>query len=263
MAIEAQQVLQARLEAKRSGLLDIRSDLQHFAIVSYALPVERLRPHIPARFEIPTFPIGGQQLALMSAVQFLDEDFRYHRLAPFLRWRFGQTNYRVYVVDRERGEHCVWFFGTTIGSRLVYPARWLWRIPWHHAAYRLDCRYDWEAEAYAHYHVSHRSPWASAEIDLADSGEPAGLAEGFDSLEEQVLILTHPVEGFYHRLDGKLGCYSVWHEPIPLTTGRHRRLYFSLYERLRLLTKKEMQHPHSVFLCPRIRFDVHLPPKLA
>ena len=80
-------------------------------------------------------------------------------------------------------------------------------------------------------------------------------------MAEQVLILTHPVEGYYQRLDGRLGTYSVWHAQIPLTVGRARRLYFSLFERLDLLSREEMAHPHSVFLCPRIQFEVHLPPK--
>jgi hypothetical protein len=252
--------LQARLADQRTGWLDIRSDLLHFALISYALPAERLRPHIPQRFEIPTFPIGGDRLALMSAVPFVDEDFRYYRLLPFIKWRFGQTNYRVYVVDRESGEHCVWFFGTTISSPVVYLARWLWRIPWHYARYEVDCLFG--EGSYQVYHMSHRSEWASAEIDLHDSGEPAALADGFGSLAEQILILTHPVQGYFYRLDGRVGTYSVWHEPIALTVGRARRLYFGLYERLGLLTKEEMLRPHSVFICPRIRFDVHLPPKV-
>jgi Uncharacterized conserved protein (COG2071) len=252
--------LHDRLADRHAGRLDIRSDLLHFALITYALPAERLRPHIPQRFEIPTFPISGRQLALMSAVPFVDRDFRYYRLLPFIKWRFGQTNYRVYVIDRESGEHCVWFFGTTISSSIVYFARWLWRIPWYRARYKVDCRYD--GGAYQVYHMSHRSEWASAEIDLQDSGQPAALAAGFSSLDEQVLILTHPVEGFFYRLDGRVGTYSVWHEPISLTVGRARRLYFSLYDRLGLLSRDEMEQPHSVFICPRIRFDVHLPPRV-
>ena len=87
--------LQSRINSRRSGLIDVRSDLLHFALISYALPAERLRSHIPPRFDIPTFPIGGQPLALMSAVPFLDDDFHYYRIAPFVKMRFAQTNYRV------------------------------------------------------------------------------------------------------------------------------------------------------------------------
>ncbi len=259
--MDPQTLLSNRIAAKRSGLFDVRSDLLHFALITYALPVERLRSHIHPRFEIQTFPIDGQLLALMSAVPFLDLDFNYYRLFPFFRWKFAQTNYRVYVIDRETGEHCVWFFGTTLGSRIVHLSRWLWKIPWHYADYEIDCRYDKEKLSYENYRFVHDSDWASAAIDLEDTGEPSGLLPGFADQAEQTLILTHPVLGYYYRLDGRLGTYSVWHKEIPLTAGKPKNLYFSLYERLGLLSREEMMQPHSVLICPKTTFEVHLPPK--
>ncbi len=253
--------LQSRIASRRSGLIDIRSDLLHFALITYALPAERLHPHIPARFDIPTFSINGQQLALMSAVPFLDADFNFYRLVPFVKLQFAQTNYRVYVVDRETGEHCVWFFGTTLGSWVVQIARTLWRIPWHYARYEMDCRYNAQRHAYDRYHFSKTSDWASAEIELEDTGEPMTLTPGFSTLDEQILILTHPIIGYFYRLDTRPGTYSVWHEEIPLTVGKGKHLYFSLYERLGLLSREEMENPHSVLICPRTTFEVHLPPR--
>jgi hypothetical protein len=241
--------------------MDVRSDLLHFALITYALPPERLRPHSPHRFEIQTYPIGGEHLALMSAVPFLDDDFAFYRLAPFIKWRFAQTNYRIYVIDRETGEPCVWFFGTTLGGWVVNLAKWLWRIPWHYARYEIDCRYDEKKQAYDRYRFTHASNWASATIQLEDTGEAPSLLPGFADLAEQTLVLTHPVKGYFNRTDGRLGTYSVWHEEIPLTAGRPVNLYFSLYERLGLLTKEEMARPHSVLICPRTTFEVHLPPK--
>ncbi|HUF38317.1 MAG TPA: DUF2071 domain-containing protein [Anaerolineales bacterium] len=254
-------LLTHRITDRNSGWLDVRSDLLHFALITYALPRERLRPHIPDRFEIQTFPIGGDHLALMSAVPFLDEDFSFYRIAPFIKIKFAQTNYRVYVVDRDTGEPCVWFFGTTLGSRVVNLARWLWRIPWHYARYDVDCEYEAGKRAYARYRFTVASEWAAATVQLQDTGAPAGLLPGFADMAEQTLVLTHPVKGFFYRTDGKLGSYSVWHEEIPLTVGRAVALYFSLYERLGLLTKEEMARPHSVLICPKTTFEVHLPPK--
>lgn len=253
--------LQSRIASRRFGWMDIRSDLLHFALITYALPAERLRPHIPERFDIPTFPINGQPLALMSAVPFLDADFHFYRLAPFIKWQFAQTNYRVYVVDRETGEHCVWFFGTTLGSWVVHVARTLWRIPWHYARYEIDCPYNAQRRAYDRYHFSKTSDWASAEIELEDTGEPMALHPCFSTLDEQILILTHPIVGYFYRLDSRPGTYSVWHEEIPLTVGKAKHLYFSLYERLGLLSREEMENPHSVLICPKIMFEVHLPPR--
>jgi hypothetical protein len=261
-APDYQALLQERVRARGGGLWDVRSTLRHFALITYALPAERLARYIPAqRFEIPTFPIGGQHLALMSAVPFWDHDFRFVHLAPWLTFAFGQTNYRVYVRDRETDQQVAWFFGTTLGSPVVYIARTLWRIPWHPARYRLDCRWNPARRAYDRYACDVASAWGAAHIRLRDTGEPCPVQPGFTSSAEMQFILTHPVTGFYWRTDGRLGTYSVWHKPMTMTLGAPEHLYFGLYERLGLLTRAEMQRPHSIFLSPQVEFDVHLPPR--
>ncbi|MEO7715982.1 MAG: DUF2071 domain-containing protein [Capsulimonas sp.] len=255
------QILHDRIDARRNGVLDVRSRLQHFALINYALPKERLARYIPEdRFEIPEFEIDGKPMALMSAVPFYDSDFHFIHLFPFLRFAFGQTNYRAYVIDRATGEHAVWFFGTTLGSPLVNIPVWLWKIPWRNAKYKIDCEYSREDHRYHRYVMGIRSEWASAEIDIEDTGEALVLESGFESEEAMALILTHPVDGFFYRGDKRLGTYSVWHKAIRMTRGKAKNLYFSLYERLGLLSRAEMQQPHSIFLCPETEFRVYLPP---
>ena len=75
------------------------------------------------------------------------------------------------------------------------------------------------------------------------------------------LILTHPVDGYFYRLDGELGTYSVSHDLLGLTVAAPRDLYFGLLERLGVLTGPEMQHPHSVLVCPETSFHIYMPPK--
>jgi len=263
LSTEYRDILQRRLVAPPSGRLDVLSKLKHFALINYALPKSRLEPYIPAsRFEIPEFTIGGQQLALMSAVPFIDLDFHFIRLVPFLRFSFGQTNYRVYVIDKQSGQHAVWFFGTTLGSVIVYLPKGAWGIPWHYARYRIECDYDRRVNRYTTYQYSIESRWCQARIKLEDTGQPVALVEGFASFDEMKLILTHPVDGYFYRSDHRVGGYSVWHEEIPCTAGRPLDLYFSLYERLGLLSVDEMQRPHSVFICPATEFKVLLPPRV-
>ena len=123
-------ILQQRLNKRPSGLLDIRSDLLHFALINYAVSKTSLEPYIPSeRFEILEFDIDGRQQAMLSVVPFVDADFSFYRLFPWFKFRFPQTNHRVYVIDRATSDPVVWFFGTTLGSRVVHLARTLWRIP--------------------------------------------------------------------------------------------------------------------------------------
>ncbi len=259
--IDYRALLDRRLTPRPAGRFDVVSRLIHFALITYALPKSRLEPYIPtSRFEIPEFDIGGRRLALMSAVPFVDADFHFIRL-PFFRFHFGQTNYRVYVIDRESGEHVVWFFGTTLGSPVVQVPKRLWRIPWHYGRYQIDCDYDQQLGRYRSYQYTVDSAWAPARIALEDTGEPLAPVEGFAGLDEMMLILTHPVDGYFYRSDGRVGNYSVWHEELRCTLGRPRELYFGLYEHLGLLTRAEMQQPHSIFICPETVFTVYLPPR--
>jgi hypothetical protein len=255
-------LLAGRITSRPRGWADAHSTLRHFALINYALPRARLARYIPTdRFAIPEFVIGGQRRALLSVVPFWDADFRFPRLAPFLKFQFGQTNHRVYITDRRTGEPAVWFFGTTLGSPVVHIPRLLWRLPWHPARYRVDCRYNPARRAYDRFAYDIASRWGAGRVRLRDTGQPLRLLDGFASLDEQRLILTHPVAGYYRRLDGTLGSYSIWHAAIPLTLGQPEQLYFSLYERLGLLSRAEMQQPHSIFLCPEVAFEIHLPPR--
>ncbi len=259
---QCHELLARRCRPEPVGRWDVRSRLAHFALVNYALPKERLAPHIPQdRFEIAGFEIGGRRQAMMSAVPFLDLDFHFPRLAPFAKFRFAQTNYRVYVNDRRTGEPAVWFYGTTHASRTVANPRLVWRLPWHSARYRVNCKHNAAAGRYDSFHITADSPWAPAEIELEDTGTPVALCEGFHSPEEVALVLTHPVDGYFRREDGQFGHYSVWHEQMRLTVARPQRLWFGLFERLNLLSRDEMSRPHSVFLCPEVEFLIHLPPR--
>lgn len=250
-------LIQNRLHKRPPGILDIRSNLLHFALINYAVPKSRLEPHVlTERFEIMEFDLNDEKLALLSVVPFVDADFSFYRFMPWLKFHFPQTNHRIYVLDKATGEPVVWFLGTTLGSQVVHLARALWRIPWYPAKYRINCHYDQALSRYETYQMQIDSNWCAAEIEIADSGQRLEL-----SAAEQ-LILTHPVDGFFYRLDGRPGGYSVWHELIPLTSGKARHLYFSLYERLGIMSQAEMQAPHSIFLCPNILFEIYMPPKL-
>src|SRR5262245_12540738 len=123
--------------------MNARTTLHHFALINYAIPKERLTPHIPGdRFEIPEFETENGKLAFLSVVPFLDVDFCFPGFAPGINFTFFQTNHRAYVIDKENGQHCVWFFGTNLGSRIVEIPRTLWKIPWYYTSYSVDVKFN-------------------------------------------------------------------------------------------------------------------------
>jgi hypothetical protein len=192
-------------------------------------------------------------------VSFLDRDFRFVA-APWVRLSFGQTNYRAYVQDTETGAHAAWFFGTCLDSSSVVVPRQLWQLPWHRARMQFDCRYDPDAKRYSRYAVSTRSRWAPADLELDDlGGQPAVLA-GVSNLEAALVLLTHPLTGYYFRRDQRLGRYGVWHDRMTPTIGRVRAASYPLLETLELVATGDVQSIHSVMIQPGIEFTIYLPP---
>jgi len=240
--------------------LTVETTLAHFALVTFEVEPEALRPHVHERFELECIPsAGGRPMALVSVVPFLDLDFRFVR-CPWPKRSFGQTNYRAYVVDRETGAHVVWFFGTVLDSLAVQVPRHAWKLPWHRARMRFETAYDAERGRYTSYNLWTESAWAPAELELEDSGALANELRGFPDLETGLVLLTHPLTGYFHRRDGRLGSYSVWHPALRPTEARVRSASFPLLERLGLVPDGDLSSLHSVLLQPAIDFTIYLPP---
>lgn len=239
--------------------IDIACGLRHFAIITYAFDPARFAGVMPPRFRLDTVEIDGRERALLSVVPFLDVDFT-SAVHPFPRFTMGQTNYRVYIVDQDTGERCVWFIGTTLDSWTLVVPRHLWNLPWHPGRVRFDCRQD-AAGNYLHYAMDTAAEWAPARVVLESHREhPIALA-GFPDTESGLVYLTHPLRGFYHRRDGILGTYHVWHGRLDVSAGRLQHAEFALLDRLGLVDLAEQQHPHSVLVDPLAQFTIYLPPQ--
>jgi uncharacterized protein YqjF (DUF2071 family) len=240
---------------------DVVTRLRHFAIVTYAIPPERLRPLVDPRFDLDCIVDGKNgRKAMVSMVPFEDQDFHFAG-CPWARFHFGQTNYRAYVVERDGPCRAVWFFGTTLGSWTVHVPRQLWKLPWHPGRMRFDCAYDAEAVRYGRYAMHTSAEWAPVELELEDTGRPVERLDGFPDLERGLFILTHPLRGYFHRRDGRLGAYNVWHDRLRCTSARVRNARIGLFDRLGLVPYDEQLEPHSVLVQPLTEFTIYLPPR--
>ena len=251
-------ILDQRLARPAARGIDVITSLRHFSLVSYLVPIARLRPYVDPAFEIAPFTLGGVTGGLLSVVPFLDVDFRFARL-PFLRFSMGQTNYRLYVNDLY-GEPLAWFLGTALDSFSVAVPHYAWSLPWYRARIRFDMIYSTSEQRYLRYHVRTRSKWAAADLTLVGTAQPMPLLAGFSSIEEQQLVLTNPVRGVFRCRDGRLGSYTIWHPPMHLSVGQLKHARFALLQRLGILSPAEAQNPHSVLLTPEVEFQISLPP---
>ncbi len=240
--------------------IDVQCKLQHFALITYALDPERFAQIIPPRFKLDTIQYQGKEQALMSVVPFIDVDFT-SAVYPFPKFSMGQTNYRVYVIDQQTQERCVWFLGTTLDSWTLIVPRLLWQLPWHAAVFNFDCQQDAEGY-YQHYKMQTQSAWANAELELRQSKQDAWQYTGFPDLESYLVFLTHPLAGFYHRRDEQLGTYRVWHDQLQLKPAQLLHAKFDLLDRLNLVSFEDQLNPYSVLIEPMNEFTIYLPPQV-
>lgn len=240
--------------------LAVETTLQHFAIVTYWVDPAALRKHLHPRFEPACLTVAGRApRSLVSVVTFLDRDFRFVA-CPWPTWSFGQTNYRAYVHDTETGEHAVWFFGTCLDSISVWVARYLWKLPWHRARMTFDCRYDADAARYSRFVVTTRSDWSPGNLAITDSGKAPTEIPGVTNFEAGLVLLTHPLRGYFFRRDRELGSYAIWHSRTSLTTGQLQTARYPLLQTMDLVEAGSLDHVHSVLLQPAIDFTIYLPP---
>lgn len=251
----------AHLTPPELSPLDVKTTLRHFALITYDVDAAALATHLHPKFDPFVTEIGGRRRALLSAVPFIDIDFRFVA-CPWPALSFGQTNYRAYVIDSETGEHAVWFFGTCVDSWTVLVPQRFWKLPWYRGRVRFDCDYDTDAARYRRYSMHTDSAWSPAEVELADTGEPVRRLDGFESMESALVILTHPLRGYYYRRDGLLGSYSVWHDKFDVTVGSCVKARFDLLEDLGLVSRTEQTRPHSVLIQHETEFTVQLPPRI-
>ncbi|MCL4256932.1 MAG: DUF2071 domain-containing protein [Anaerolineales bacterium] len=251
---------EARPRPQPSGI-DVVSTLLHFAIITYAVPPERLRPLVHERFELLTVPVGGEPRALVSVVPFQELDFRLAAY-PSPQFRFGQTNYRVYVLDRTTGKPCVWFLGSLLDSLTVVIPRYLWKLPWHHGRMQFDCRLGADGR-YSHYAIETRSAWGGAQLQLRQAEGLTQLHHGFPDEETARVYLTHPLSGYYTRRDGRLGSYSIWHDKLEMQAAEVVEARFEALERLGVASFEEQRAPYSVLVQAETEFTIYLPPGLA
>lgn len=241
--------------------IDVLCKLQHFSIITYAVEPARFEGLFPERFKLDTVHINNEEKALISVVPFIDVDFT-SAVFPFPKFTMGQTNYRIYIIDKETNERCVWFLGTTLDSWTLVVPNLIWNLPWHSGKVVFDCEFDASAQVYSKYKMMTSAIWAPAEVELSQEEGTEIVLSGFPDTETGLVYLTHPLAGFYYRTDGRLGTYRVWHKKLEVTAGRVKSANFGLLSRLGLVTLEEQQEAHSVLIEPINEFTIYLPPKV-
>ena len=226
--------------------------LDRFALVTYAVEPARLTRALPYGF-VAEERAGT---ALISAVPFLDRDFRFRAL-PFAKVSCGQVNYRAYVTHGE--QRGVYFFGTSLDSVWVHLPRVVWRMPWHRDRMQVDATWSDDDGRCTSYRLEAEGTWGTARLRAHGTGrrlpDPACFVDPVDCRA----VLLDPFTGWYGRRNGRgLGRYSVWHEPLDLEEVVVDEARFQVFDDLDLVDHD--QAPLAAGVQRSVAFDVHTPP---
>lgn len=243
----------------RFGLFDVSSHLHHFVTTTWDVDVDALASHLPDELEPDAFTLDdGRERAFVSAVSFLNRGFHVG-FAPWLKLTVRQTNYRAYV---KRGhERPVWFFGTSLSSRvgLLIP-QLVWRLPWAYADGNVDA--SWNGESLESLRWIAMGSLGEERLAIEGTGKPMGRLDGFPDQEMTQLVLTHPMVGFLRRRgSGAVVTYGVWHAPLSLERCYVKEARFEQFERLGLVEPDTP--PHSVLVQRHTHYLIDLPPRRA
>ncbi|MEM7342063.1 MAG: DUF2071 domain-containing protein [Actinomycetota bacterium] len=223
--------------------------LEDFSILSWRVDPEAVARTLPAGFEVETWD-GG---AWASMVSFRDVDFHFRGM-PLVKMTCGQVNYRTYV--RRGDQRGVWFYGSSLDSRLVHIPRALWRMPWHRTKLTIE---RVPAPAGDRVTLVGTGGWGGAELSMRSTGTPYPDPVGFDDPAEGRAVLLDPFHGWYRRLgSGRVGHYRVWHEPLALSQAEVDTAQCSVFTDLALVTPGQL--PDHAGEQQRVFFDVFTPP---
>ncbi len=125
----------------------------------------------------------------------------------------------------------------------------------------FECVFDKDKGVYSQYHMKTAAKWAAADLVLTQDESAKIELPGFPDTETGLITLTHPLAGYYHRRDGKLGGYRVWHKKLDVMAANLHAARFELLSRMGLVREDEQQMAHSVLIQPFNEFAIYLPPK--
>lgn len=229
-------------------------DVQNFALVTHAVPAERLRRLVPDRFELQTFMDGsGREMGFISASSFCNRQIHWSA-ARYPAHDFDQSTFRTYVTHR--GRLGAFFFATYVSTRLSFVGQRL--VAAHTALAEFDVDIDMDNRGYHRY--SSRARTDSEELSfMVQATERPRAKPPFGTGEEHAQFITYRLHGYARPITGGITYGPIEHRHMDPWEGRLISGRFELWERLGLLPEEEWSTPFSVLVEPSVLFTLHPP----
>ena len=229
-------------------------DVQNFALITHAVPAERIRRLLPDRFELETFPDAeGREMGFISASSFCNRQIHWSA-ARYPAHDFDQSTFRTYV--KHRGRCGAYFFGTYVSTRLSFVGQI--SVAAHTRLADFDVDIDLTERGYVRY--ASRARVGSEELRFVLEATDAPRAKApFETGEEHAQFITYRLHGYARPPVGGVTYGPIEHRHMDPWEGRLLEGRFDLWDRLGLLPEDEWAEPFSVLVEPSVRFTLHPP----
>lgn len=228
-------------------------DVEDFALLTYRVPAERVRAHLPAPYELQTHVYEREECCFVSTTCFLNRDFRPAAL-QYPRHTFYESTYRAYV--ELQGRDAVYFFGRYLGSSASYAAQRA--VDRHALRGDFDVSVDRDGRGYSRYVCDVASETGATSFVL-DAREPTTPIEPFATGDEHGQFITFRPVGCFTSSVGVQAHAHVRHDRLRPWQGRVANARLDLWHELGIVTPDEAATPASVLVAPGTTFYLFPP----
>ena len=235
--------------ARYAEPLSLKIDVQDLAVITWCVPVERIRRKLPPGYEVDSVRLESREFGFVSAVCFRNTNLR-SALLPYPRFSFEQLNFRTYV--RHKGHNGVYFLASFLSSRTAALAQ---RTTIRNSfASRFLLKSDFGNQGYKRYFCSIESAESGTYFELRAQALPSPVRpkDPFNSETEASDFFTFRLHGFGETPAGFIADQMVRHSRMNPWSGQLLLGRFDYLEREGLLKSNEVSSPYSVLVEPHI-----------
>jgi hypothetical protein len=260
--------LKSRLETPEKGAATITGTLRDYLVVTWAVPAEKARLHVPPELPLDVLPnANGELTAFLQVVCFYGENVHWSPLQNDpLAQCYHQVTYRI--LTRHQNKRGVFNLRSYFSIEEVRNAQRVVAREVDYGRFFVHINGDPARDTYSSYNlraVGDRGQ-TSVEVTFADGGktDAAPIPAPFAKFEDMALFLTQREENYFAASTPKTGIGLVpsTYEPFKPQVGILKSARASLFTDSKLLTPEDLLQPVAVLLQPSFTLTTY-PPRLA
>lgn len=239
------------MEFERFARLD--DTIQNFALVTHAVPAERIRPQIPDRFELETFWEDGLEKAWISTSSFCNHQCHWGGLR-YPAFDFDQTTFRTYATYR--GLRGAYFFGTWVSTKISWVGQF--SVAGHTRLADFEVDISGGRNGYPLYRFTATAGPTTVGFDI-EALDGVGPKPPFKTGDEHGGFITHRLWGFTRHPSGLHVVGRIQHRRMSPWAGTMNGGRFEYWTEKEILFPDEYDDVYSVLVEPSVHFKLYPP----